>query len=168
MGWNSTVAVAAHDVTDAELAALGIVPAGGRIPFGAGMDADALDVVAVQRFGGYTVIAETDFNLVGCLDEPEALTGTWFIGTAADRSGVHLYGVVREGETVRTLRHMSEEVVEIGDPVGDESAFVYDVPAETDWSGLMWLPLRASGFAAAHPEVDLFQLEADAYTVTFD
>ena len=164
MGWNSTVAVAAHEVTDAELAALGIVPTGETVPFDAGLDSTWLETVAVTRFDGFTVIAETDYNFVACLDEPASLTGTWFIGTAADVSDIHLYGVVREGETVRALRHMVDEVVELGEPVGDESAFELG-DERPDWSELMWLPLHASGFAAAHPGVDLFQVRADAYRV---
>lgn len=168
MGWNSTVAVAAHDVSDAELAALGILPTGERAFFSAGLSSGEHDLVAVRRFGAFTVIGETDYNFVGCLDEPERLNGTWFIGTAADTSDVHLYGVVREGETVRALRHMVDDVVDLGEPIGDESGFSLDAEPRPDWSELLWLPLSASGFAKAHPDVDLFEIEADAYRVTLD
>ena len=165
MGFNSTVAVAARDVSDAELAALGYLPTGEAVPFEHGLDASTGDVVAVTRFDGFTVIAESDFNLVNCLDEPASLAGTWFIGAAADTADVHLYGVVREGTTVRALRHMVDEIVELGEPVGDESAFEYDGEGFVDWSELLWLPLSASGFAEAHPGVDLFATSAEAYRI---
>ena len=162
------MAVAAHDVTDAELAALGILPTGERAFFYEGLGSDEHDLVAVRRFGAFTVIGETDYNFVGCLDEPKRLNGTWFIGTAADTSDVHLYGVVQEGETVRALRHMVEDVIDLGEPIGDESSFSIDAEPRPDWSELLWLPLSASGFAKAHPGVDLLELEAEAYRVALE
>lgn len=167
MGFNCTFAVVVGDVSNAQLARLGLHPTGAEVSLDETSRGSAGRGVGVARLGDFTVLTDGSLSLMPLLEDPSLVTGTWFITVSSSVTDTYEYRVIRYGSVERRIGINEDfELTESGSPVGDESGFTRppaDNPYDLDGEELLWILPQTSGLAEAHPGVELLDLDGSEY-----
>lgn len=168
MGFNCTFAIALGDVSDDQLARLQLRPTGVSLTLDDTSQGSAGLGVGVARLGDFTVLTDGSVELMFALESPELLTGTWFVTVSSSVTDTYRYEVISDGRVTRSIGLIEGELEESGEPIGDESGFTRlhgedDNVEGYDGEELLWILPATSGFGAAHPGMDILDLEGTSY-----
>lgn len=166
MGFDATLLTTDLELDDGALHRLGLVSAGSQVEFAQVVDGTPGVDAAVLRTGRATVVLTRSVDVAAAF-ETERITfdGTWHVVSTVSSAGFDDYRVFRGGRLVRHLIVSDDEVADRGEPVIDESAFVFSgaEPALDGELAIQFLPAAAGVLA---PEQNLLDLSASAHHVT--
>ena len=168
MGMNAIVAILHRELSDEELAAIGLRPSGETVTL------DEVTLfhdfeVGVVRDGGWTVIMTGSAPLLRLSGTPgrrPELPGTWYLSCSGSTAHVYGYQVLRDGELLREVWVTQDGERVRGEPVGEEPELeTSGGPLAPDGNpeDLLWLPFEASGLWREHPVPELLQRPAEGW-----
>lgn len=160
-----TLAIVDRELSENQLAELGLSPGRGSVHLGWLARHPMAERVGVHRLSGSTVLLEGGGNHLLDLFETEQidLPGIWWIGT--DMGVWAELRVFVQGRLVRHLQDDSPDLLDVGEPLGDESSFrILDEDGELDGLDggqlLAELP-RLAGALDRHPDFDVMRADAE-------
>lgn len=172
MGLNTALLVADTELSDDTLSELGVQPTGGTLQAEDILLRSEHPSACVVRGSGRTVIVDGSDALAEVVDavdsEPAgvlSLAGTVHVACVVDTVGFADYRIFREGRLIRRLTSEEGEVTaDEGEPVGDESAFVFvaDDGESTEVDGEMLIQ-SLPHVAGLDASVDVFSLSGKEY-----